>query len=179
MGFHRRVRHPVRSLITAVSLLAAAALAAAPAGAAQLLAGASEVDITPDRPVALEVAFALRVSQGVDSPIRASVLFLESREGDRVLDRAVAVGADLVHLPADLLEMVREATSRRLPDLDTPSRIGVAASPALSAALLVALGRRSAPQERLPRAPRWRPKCLGDASTSIPKLSWADDHTDS
>lgn len=86
--------------------------------AAQLYVGRAETSITPERPVALEGSFSLRISQGIDSPITANVLVIESREGDRVLDRAVVVSADLVHLPMDLWQMVREATARHIPDLD-------------------------------------------------------------
>jgi hypothetical protein len=54
--------------------------------------------------------------------------------------------------------------SRADREQDTPSRSGVAASPVMFAALFVALDRRSAPQDRLTRAPRWRRTSLGDAS---------------
>jgi hypothetical protein len=86
--------------------------------AAQIHVGSSETSITPARPVALEGSFSLRVSQGVDSPIMASVVVIESREGDEVLERSVMVSADLVHLPTELLQLVREAVARQIPDLD-------------------------------------------------------------
>ena len=70
--------------------------AAIPAGAAQLYIGSSETSITPDQPVALEGSFRLRVSQGVHTPIMASVVIVESREGDKVVERSIMVSADWV-----------------------------------------------------------------------------------
>ena len=69
------------------------------ARAAQLYVGSSETNITPDQPVALEGSFRLRISQGVRTPIMASVVIVESREGERVVERSIMVSADLVHLP--------------------------------------------------------------------------------
>ena len=40
----------------------------------QLYLGCSEVSITPNEPVALEGSFTLRISDGIHSPIQASVL---------------------------------------------------------------------------------------------------------
>jgi len=90
-----------------------------PATAAQLFVGTAETSITPDRPVALEGQFRLRISQGVDSPITANVVVLESRDGENVLDRAVMVSADLVHLPTELLQAVRHVVAERNPELDS------------------------------------------------------------
>ena len=87
--------------------------------AAELYVGVAETNITPERPVALEGQFRLRISQGVDSPITASVVVIESRNGDDVAERAIMVSADLVHLPNDLLQMVRTAAAEKLPGLDT------------------------------------------------------------
>ena len=79
----------------------AAALVGGPGSgwAAQIHVGAAETSITPDRPVALEGQFRLRIPKGVDSPIMASVVVLESREGGKLLERSIMVSADLVHLP--------------------------------------------------------------------------------
>ena len=61
--------------------------------------GASEVSITPDRPVPLEGSFTLRISDGIQSPIVASIIIIESRQDNKVSERSVMVSADLVHLP--------------------------------------------------------------------------------
>ena len=86
--------------------------------ASELLVGAASADITPSRPVALDGQFELRVSRKVDTPITANVVVLESREGERCLDAAVMVSCDLVAISDVLLDKVRHATQRRLPDLD-------------------------------------------------------------
>jgi len=87
-------------------------------GAAQLYIGASETSITPDQPVALEGSFRLRISQGVRTPIMASAVVVESREGDRVVERSIMVSADLVHLPMELIYLVREMVAKELPEVD-------------------------------------------------------------
>ena len=61
--------------------------AAVSAGITQLYVGSSETSITPDQPVALEGSFHLRISQGVHTPIMASVVIVESREEGRVVER--------------------------------------------------------------------------------------------
>ena len=86
--------------------------------ASEFLVGAASADITPSQPVALDGQFGLRVSQKVDTPITANVVALESREGDRSLDAAVMVSCDLVAISDMLLDKVRQATQKRLPDLD-------------------------------------------------------------
>ncbi len=86
--------------------------------AAQLHVGTAETTITPDRPLALEGYFGLRVSDGVSSPVMAQVVVLESRDGAKVLERSIMVSADLVHLPWEMLHSVRERVARVLPEVD-------------------------------------------------------------
>jgi hypothetical protein len=88
------------------------------ARASDFLAGAASADITPSQPVALDGQFGLRVSRKADTPITANIVALESREGDRSLDAAVMVSCDLVVISDTLLDQVRHATQKRLPDLD-------------------------------------------------------------
>ncbi len=86
--------------------------------AATLHVGATTVDITPDRPVALAGQRHLRISQKPATPIQASVLAIESREGDAVLDQALIVSCDLVAIRDGVLEAVREKVAPRLPGFD-------------------------------------------------------------
>jgi hypothetical protein len=86
--------------------------------AAEFLVGAASADITPKQPVALDGQFELRVSRKIDTPITANVVALESRDGDRSLDAAVMVSCDLVAISDTLLDEVRHATQKRVPDLD-------------------------------------------------------------
>ena len=81
--------------------------------------GASEVSITPDRPVPLEGSFTLRISDGIQSPIVASIIIIESRQDNKVSERSVMVSADLVHLPMEMVHAVRKKISRHYPEWDT------------------------------------------------------------
>jgi hypothetical protein len=89
-----------------------------PASSGVLSIGTAQADIAPSQPVALDGQFGLRVARNADTPITASVVALESREGDRSLDAAVMVSCDLVAISDVLLGKVREATRQRVPDLD-------------------------------------------------------------
>ena len=81
--------------------------------------GASEVSITPDRPVPLEGSFTLRISDGIQSPIVASIIIIESRQDNKVSERSVMVSADLVHLPMEMVHAVRKKISLHYPEWDT------------------------------------------------------------
>jgi hypothetical protein len=83
---------------------------------AELRVGAASVSITPDRPVALYGQLYTRISQGVESPVTATVLALESRAEGNPSDRAVLVACDLVFIPTEALEAVRARVKEALPD---------------------------------------------------------------
>jgi hypothetical protein len=89
-----------------------------PASSRVLNIGVAEADIAPSQPVALDGQFGLRVSHKPDTPITANIVALESRDGDRSLDAAVMVSCDLVAISDLLLERVRQATRKCVPDLD-------------------------------------------------------------
>ena len=89
---------------------------AAGADAAELYVGGATVSITPDKPVALWGQLHTRISLGVESPVLATALALESRDGDKVLDRAILVACDLVLIPADALAKTRARVGKALPD---------------------------------------------------------------
>ena len=84
----------------------------------ELWLGAVTADITPDQPVALDGHRGLRISNKVESPITATVLALESREGARSLDQAIVVSWELVGVRTGILEKVRDAVKGRLPGFD-------------------------------------------------------------
>jgi hypothetical protein len=84
----------------------------------ELLVGTASIDITPGEPVALSGQFGLRISKGVETPITANVLALESRSEDQSLDTAIMVSCDVIGMPVGVLELVREEVKQRLPDLD-------------------------------------------------------------
>ena len=95
---------------------------ASPLLAAELLVGAASTDITPERPAALSGQFHLRISTGVETPITANVVVVESRDGDRSLDLAIVVSCDIISIPTDVLALVRQEVAKQLPDLD-PAKI--------------------------------------------------------
>ena len=99
----------------------------AAAHAAELHIGAATISITPDQPVALSGQMHTRISQRVDSPVMASVLVLESREGTRSLDQAIMVACDLVAIREGLIDDVRAKLKQQLPDVD-PQKVFLSAT---------------------------------------------------
>lgn len=86
--------------------------------ASDLHVGAATVDITPDRPVALDGQMHVRISEKPETQIYATALALESRESDMVLDQAIMVSCDIVGIRAGLIELVREKAKDKLPGFD-------------------------------------------------------------
>ena len=72
--------------------------------AAELRVGGATTSITPDRPVALAGQMHTRIAREVESPVTATALALESRQGDRVLDQAILVSCDLVAIGDGIIE---------------------------------------------------------------------------
>jgi hypothetical protein len=107
---------PAYSILTIAALLTLAA----PAGgrAAELHVGGATVSITPDRPVALAGQMHTRVSREVESPVTATALALESREGAKVLHQAILVSCDLVGIESAVLAQVRRRVKDRLSGFD-------------------------------------------------------------
>jgi len=85
---------------------------------AELLVGAATVNITPDQPVALDGQFHTRISRGVESPLTATAVALESRQGEQVLDQAIIISCDLVAIREGVLEKLREHLAGRLDGFD-------------------------------------------------------------
>jgi hypothetical protein len=86
--------------------------------ASELHVGATTIDITPARPVALDGQMHVRISEKAETPIFATALALESREGDTALDQAIMVSCDLVAIRQGLIELVREKAKDKLPGFD-------------------------------------------------------------
>ena len=109
----RWLRMPIATLATA-GLFALATVSQA----AELQVGGATITITPDKPVALSGQFRTRISTEVESPVTATALALESREGEKSLDQAILVSCDLVSIRDGILEAVREKVAPRLPGFD-------------------------------------------------------------
>jgi hypothetical protein len=86
--------------------------------AAELRVGGATTSITPDRPVALAGQMHTRIAKEVESPVTATALALESRQGDRVLDQTILISCDLVAIPTKVSEQVRRRVKDRIPDFD-------------------------------------------------------------
>lgn len=88
------------------------------AHASELHIGGASVSITPELPVALAGQMRTRIAKTVESPVTATALALESKDGDNVLDQAVLVSCDLVSIDAAVLARVRQRVGERIPGLD-------------------------------------------------------------
>ena len=97
----------------ALPLLLVAAATGTEAG--ELLIGAATTSITPDKPVALAGQFHTRISKSVETPCTATVLALESRDGDKVTDQAIMISCDLVGIRTGLQDTVRKHIAPMLP----------------------------------------------------------------
>jgi hypothetical protein len=101
----------------ASSVLLGTDLVCWPLRGAELRVGAVTADITPDQPVALDGQRNVRISRIPATPIQATVLAIESGEGDSA-DQAIMVACDLVAIRRDVLLMVREKLADRIADFD-------------------------------------------------------------
>ncbi len=86
--------------------------------AGELLIGTATADITPSLPVALSGQFHLRIAQTIETPLTANVIALESRDGNRSLDTAIMVSCDVVGIPAEVLNMVRDEVKKQISGFD-------------------------------------------------------------
>ncbi len=86
--------------------------------AAEFRFGSASVDITPDKPVALDGQRNVRISKSPETPITATALALESRDGDKAVDQAIIVSCDLVAIREGILQKVRAKVQPQLKDFD-------------------------------------------------------------
>ena len=83
------LRNP--TMKTTPACMLALILTATTLPAAELRIGGATTSITPDQPVALDGHRNLRISNKIESPVTATALAWESRDGDKVLDQAIMV----------------------------------------------------------------------------------------
>ncbi|MBI1324735.1 hypothetical protein GC170_16330 [bacterium] len=116
------VLHSIRSLASFVRLAGICllvVLGSETCFAGETRVGSASVSITPDQPVALSGQMMTRVSNGVRSPVTATALALESRDGEKLLDQALLVSCDLVSISPEILAGVRERIKSDLTDFDS------------------------------------------------------------
>lgn len=111
--------HDILLRLLCVGCVTALLFGQATSHAAELWIGGATVDITPDKPVALSGLRNLRISKKVETPLTATALALESRDGNNRLDTAIIVSCDILAIRQGVLEKVREKVKQRLPDFDT------------------------------------------------------------
>ena len=83
-----------------------------------LYAGWAQVDITPDKPVALIGQLHKRISKGVRDPLTATALALETRTADGSREQAVMVSCDVLYIKKAMQKRLRELVKPQLPDFD-------------------------------------------------------------
>ncbi len=86
--------------------------------AAQLYIGGASTSITPDQPVSLSGQMHTRIAKEVESEVTATVLVIESREGEKSLDQAILVSCDLVCIRGGIHEAVRERLKKLTSEID-------------------------------------------------------------
>ena len=84
--------------------------------------GASAIDITPPKNVALWGQFHLRYSTSPETPLTANIVALKS--GDT---QATLVSVDLLHYPDEFLQKVRDNVAKKDPSID-PAHIMITAT---------------------------------------------------
>lgn len=113
----------LRRLLPGIVCLSACLAATVPVAAAKLHVGAASASITPDVPVALLGQRHTRISKEVETPCIATVLALESRDGDRSLEQAVFVACDLVFIPHPLRDAIVRRVQERVAGFDAAKLI--------------------------------------------------------
>jgi len=109
----------VTMIFRTVLILTAAILLTTPVQAAvELLVGTATANVTPERPVALQGQLHTRIAKAVDAPVMAAVLALESCEGGKPVDQAIAVSCDLAFVPNAIVEQLRKRVKDRLAGFD-------------------------------------------------------------
>ena len=107
-------------MVLGVFLCCMAGLSAADEPAAgQLYVGWATVDITPSERVILDGSGYKRLTNEVEDPVTATVLALESRDEDRVIDQAIVISFDLVRMTKEVNEGLQRVATEKLKDFDS------------------------------------------------------------
>lgn len=114
-----KLKRPSFSTLTVAACMLVSSVVGGESRAGELHVGGATVSITPDRPIALAGQMRTRIARTVESPVTATALALESREGDKVLDQAILVSCDLVSIDAAVFDKARRRVKERLPNFDS------------------------------------------------------------
>jgi len=163
---------PRRNLLTSITIGAALlAPAAIDVSAAELRIGTATISITPDKPVALDGQFGLRVSRGVDNPITATAVALEAWSDGRAVDQAILVSCDLVAIRPPVQQPLRERLRATLPEID-PRKVILTATPTHTAPVTEE-GKYAVPKEGVMQPSEYVAFLLGRLEELIGK-AWHD-----
>jgi len=102
----------------AVGCAAPSSLAGEPA-AGQLHVGWATVDITPSARVVLDGSGYKRVTSAVADPVTATVLALETRDGERALEQALLISFDLLKMTKEVQDGMQRLAAEKLKDFDS------------------------------------------------------------
>jgi hypothetical protein len=111
-------RGKVLACVVPIALAVLGCALSTTAQAGQLLVGGAATSITPDQPVALSGQMHTRIARSIESPVTATALALEFKDGDQVRDQAIIVTCDLVAIRQGIVERVRDSLRSRLAGFD-------------------------------------------------------------
>ncbi len=116
----RSIRSGVLAILLELAACCAASFSvAAEPAAGQLYVGWATVDITPTARVVLDGSGYKRVTREVEDPVTATVLALETRDGDLVIEQAIMISFDLVRMTKEVQEGLQREAADRLKDFDS------------------------------------------------------------
>ncbi len=104
--------------VTTIAFVTILWVSVAAVDAGELFIGAANVSITPSEPVALLGQVHTRIAREAESPLTATALAIETRDGEKATDQAIMVSCDLAGIPDDLQGLVRERIKKRMPGFD-------------------------------------------------------------
>ena len=97
----------------------AAGAPAAGTPAADLYIGTSSVDITPALPAALDGQMNVRIATVAETPLTANIIVMDSQYKGKSVNSTILVSCDLVAIPLELRDMIRESVAQKITGLDT------------------------------------------------------------
>lgn len=81
--------------------------------------GWAQVDITPEKPVALVGQLHKRISQRVKDPLTATALALETRGADDSIEQAIMVACDVIYIRKAVQDRLKNVIKSRITDFDS------------------------------------------------------------
>ena len=81
--------------------------------------GWAQVDITPQKPVALIGQMHKRISQSVKDPLTATVLALETRKADNSVEQAIMISCDVIYIRKPVTDRLKRVIKSRIADFDS------------------------------------------------------------